>query len=197
MLRHRELKEKDTSAKRQVTLQSLPQTLFSELEQSIKTTSKTLHQNHDANKLKAITAVNTKVAVKWTERDDMGSWKPGWYIATVQSYNPLNDQIAIEYCSELGNVYHMSVKGSIAEGILQVAECPSVEADLYDAYTEIGARILIKWDKDEVCESGWKPGWYAAEVQLFYPQDDKNSLEGVYSENVTELITHWKIKLAA
>ena len=133
----------------------------------------------------------------------MGSWKPGWYIATVQSYDSQNDEIAIEYSSEQGKVYIMTVEDSVAEGILQLAECPNVDPDLYDTYTEIGAHILVKWDKNEVAGTGWKPGWYAAEVQAFYPHDDKidvlyrTSPAEIYSENVIELIRHGKIKLSA
>ena len=47
------------------------------------------------NKLEAIRTVNAKVAVKWTETDNLGAWKPGWYMGKVQRYNPQNDEIAV------------------------------------------------------------------------------------------------------
>jgi hypothetical protein len=184
------------------TLQSLPK-IFSKLEQSIHATNSALHKNETTDTLETIRNCNTKVVVKWTKEDSLGSWKPGWYIATVQSYDSQNDEIAIEYSSEQGKVYIMTVEDSVAEGILQLAECPNVDPDLYHTYTEIGAHILVKWDKNEVARTGWKPGWYAAEVQAFYPHDDKidvlyrTSPAEIYSENVTELIRHGKIKLSA
>ena len=140
--------------------------------------------------------------MKWTGTDNLGGWKPGWYMGKVQRYNLQNDEITVQYSSEPGKVYKMNVKDSVEEGILQLAEYRNVDPDLYDAYTEIGARILVKWDKSEVAGTGWKPGWYAAEVQAFYPHDDKidvlyrTSQTEVYSENVTDLIMHGKITLS-
>lgn len=113
------------------------------------------------------------MVVKWTDEDNNDNWKPGWYAAKVQSYNTLTDEVTIVYFSEPESIYHVKVNQSVEKGTLRLANCPSVDPDLYDRFTEIGTNILVKWDKYEVGATGWKPGWYAAEVQAFYPHDDK------------------------
>ena len=35
-----------------------------------------------------------------------------------------------------------------------------------------GARIHVKWTKEEIGDSGWSPGWYVAIVQSYNNEDD-------------------------
>ncbi len=37
---------------------------------------------------------------------------------------------------------------------------------------QTGARVRVKWTKEELGNSGWKPRWYTAEVQAFDPDTD-------------------------
>ncbi len=38
------------------------------------------------------------------------------------------------------------------------------EDSTYNTFFEVGTRIRVRWNKDEVGDSGWHPGWYVAEV---------------------------------
>ena len=35
----------------------------------------------------------------------------------------------------------------------------------YEIFFEIGSEVLVKWTKEEIGDSGWRPGWFLAEVQ--------------------------------
>ena len=65
---------------------------------------------------------------------------------------------------------------------------------------EIGASIAIKWTEEEVQGSGWKAGWYQAEVQAFDPDRDeitiiyKREPTVIYTECVSQLISEGKAK---
>jgi len=46
------------------------------------------------------------IKVKWsTEEIGDSSWKPGWYKATVQSYDSKSDTLSVVYPSEPGCMY--------------------------------------------------------------------------------------------
>lgn len=184
-----------------VSLDSLPD-IFRELEILIHASESASSKRHDPDNREAIKTYGTRIVVKWTGEDNMNSWQPGWYTAKVLSYHQDTDEIKIEYLSEPGTIYNMNVDSGIKEGVLRVAGCAKVVPELYDTFTEIGANVLIKWDKNEVAASGWKPAWYAAKIQAFYPEEDKIDViyrttpKTVYSEDVTELIISGKIKLS-
>ena len=78
---------------------------------------------------------------------------------------------------------------------------PCDSMSLHAVYlTEIGASISVKWARKEVKGSGWKAGWYEAEVQAFDPDRDeitiiyKREPTVVYTECVTQLISEGKVK---
>lgn len=69
-----------------------------------------------------IFVVGTKVKVKWSGKDLLGSgWKAGWYVAYVKSSDPLKDQIVVEHVIEPGCFYTLDVSPMIAEGSLKLA----------------------------------------------------------------------------
>ncbi|KAJ7386199.1 hypothetical protein OS493_010592 [Desmophyllum pertusum] len=68
----------------------------------------------------------------------MLGWKVGWYTAVVRCYNRPLDEITIEYSSEEGNRYVLSVKESVSRGSLKLLKA-TCDSDLYDEETEIGA----------------------------------------------------------
>ena len=39
------------------------------------------------------------------------------------------------------------------------------DGDEIEQFYEIRARIKIKWSKQEIGDTDWRPGWYVAEVQ--------------------------------
>ncbi|KAJ7394611.1 hypothetical protein OS493_000429 [Desmophyllum pertusum] len=154
-------------------------------------------QKHDPYNLDAIRSSKGRVTVKWTEQDSKKGWKPGWYTAIVKKYI-----IEIEYACEPGKVYRVNVKESVENGTLRLHAITCGVPDLYDQVTEIGASLSIKWNKEEVKESGWKAGWYSAEVQAFDPDTDEITIiyrkepTVIYTECVTQLIAVGKVKRA-
>ena len=80
-----ELEQKSqNSVSEKINLQSLSELIFFELEQDIRTINSNIFKQQNKNNLEVLTACNTKVVVKCTEEDNLGTWKPGWYSATVK-----------------------------------------------------------------------------------------------------------------
>ena len=174
--------------------------LFQNIESEIRLLNKDSAQKYDPFNLSALRSSKGRVMVKWTNEDKKKGWKPGWYTAIIKNYIKASDVIEIEYVSEPGKVYKVNVKDSVQNGTLRLHVTTCGVPDLYDQVTEIGASISIKWTRDEVKGSGWKAGWYGAEVQAFDPDRDevtiiyKREPTVVYSECVTQLISEGKVK---
>jgi hypothetical protein len=97
--------------------------------------------------------------------------------------------------------------------LIKVRSCPTAilgsssgtqnqpETD-HEEYFSIGAKIKIRWTKDEIGDSGWRSGWYTAQVQEGYLEDDNIQIlyfsepECVYSVCVSEYLALGKLKLA-
>lgn len=39
------------------------------------------------------------------------------------------------------------------------------KSTMYEEFSEVGVRVSVKWDKEDLKDSGWKSGWFTAEVQ--------------------------------
>ena len=66
---------------------------------------------------------------------------------------------------------------------------------------QTGARVKVRWTKEDVGDSGWRPGWYTGIVQGY---DSENDLLDIaypcdpgcsYTEHFTELLGRNGIKL--
>ena len=74
-------------------------------------------------------------------------------------------------------------------------------AAIKEQVSQIGSIITIKWSASKVSGSGWKPGWYRAEVQGYSEDNDIITLRYVseptecYEEELTPLIEENKIQL--
>lgn len=84
-------------------------TIFDDIRSVIESTMEVNNDKSDPNNVDAMITPGTRVAVLWTDADIMPRWKPGWYTAVVRSYNQQHDEITIEYISEQGESYAMSV----------------------------------------------------------------------------------------
>ncbi len=79
---------------------------------------------------------------------------------------------------------------------------PGTNHEEYEEYFSIGTKIKIRWTKDEIGDSGWRCGWYTAQVQEGYLEDDNIQVlyfsepECVYSVCVSEYLALGKLKLA-
>lgn len=75
----------------------------------------------------------------------------------------------------------------------------SPEQGDYESLFEIGKKVKIKWTADEIGDSGWRPGWYVAEVQSASMDTDEISIvylsepDVVYTIEVTPLLAQGKL----
>ena len=77
----------------------------------------------------------------------------------------------------------------------------SNEEQIREQIIQVGSKVKIKWSKDEIGDSGWKPSWYTAEVQgydvdmdvlpVIYPSEPSCT----YTVELTPLISQKSIKL--
>ena len=73
--------------------------------------------------------------------------------------------------------------------------------DLQEKIAQIGAKIKVQLTKEEIGESGWKPGWYVATVQRYFTETDVVTVtyasepNHTYDEDLLELISGGRIKL--
>ena len=174
--------------------------IFHNIKSEIRLLNKDSAQKYDPYNISAIRSSKGRVMVKWTEEDNKKGWKPGWYAAIIKNYIKIFDVIEIEYVSEPGKVYKVKVKENVENGTLRLHVATCGAPDLYDQVCEIGASIAIKWTKEEVQGSGWKAGWYQAEVQAFDPDRDeitiiyKREPTVIYTECVSQLISEGKVR---
>ncbi len=75
------------------------------------------------------------------------------------------------------------------------------DQELTTQLAEVGAKIKVRWNKDDIGDSGWKTGWYVAYVQGYNAESDILTLEYpsepgcTYSVELTPMITSGTIKL--
>ncbi len=81
-------------------------------------------------------------------------------------------------------------------------ELSNNKSDSYEEYFSIGRKVKVKWSKDEIGNSGWKTGWYCAQVQEGHIEEDDITIvyytepECVYTLCVSEFLALGKLKLA-
>lgn len=66
---------------------------------------------------------------------------------------------------ELGKANITYVVEPTVEELLQRGWIMINDGGEIEQFYEIGARIKIKWSKQEVGDTNWRPGWYVAEVR--------------------------------
>ena len=70
----------------------------------------------------------------------------------------------------------------------------------YEKYFEVGTKLTVKWTAEEIGDSGWRPGWYVADVQSSSIETDKVDIvyrsepEVVYTIEVTPLLAEGKLR---
>jgi hypothetical protein len=74
--------------------------------------------------------------------------------------------------------------------------------DEYYEYFEIGRQVKVRWSKEEIGDTGWRAGWYSAEVQESNLSLDEITIiyvsepESIYKVEVTPLLANGKLKLS-
>ena len=78
---------------------------------------------------------------------------------------------------------------------------PQHHTSLKEKMSQIGARVKIKWTANEIGDSGWRPGWYVADVHAYDAENDLLTVEYpsepncTYTIDLTSLFHNSKIQL--
>ena len=125
-------------------------------------------------------------------------WHEGWYMAVVKEVTSyIKCFVKITYVVEPLESYEIDVKELLKKGLLTLSY-----GDELEQFFEVGAQIKIKWTKDEIGDSNWKPGWYAGEVQESDLENDKITVQFVseptvtYEYEVTTSVADGKLKMS-
>lgn len=85
--------------------------------------------------------------------------------------------------------------------VQQQAATNSLSPTLKEKIKQIGAKIKIMWEAEEISDSGWRPGWYTAYVQAYDEEDDILTVHYpseptcTYTIELTSMMNSKKIKL--
>lgn len=123
-----------------------------------------------------------QVKVFWTADDLKGTgWHEGWYMAVVTDEIDEDSGTAnIIYVVEPSESYKVSVEEMLQKGWIKIDDRDEIEQ-----FYEIGARIKIKWSKEEIGDTDWRPGWYVAEVQDADRDNDEITVQFVSEPECT------------
>ena len=75
------------------------------------------------------------------------------------------------------------------------------DTDLRESISQVGSKIKIQWTKEEIGDTGWKPGWYVATVQGYCNETEIVTVKYAsepnltYDEDLSTLISDGRIKL--
>ncbi len=136
--------------------------------------------------------------VFWSSDDLQNTgWHEGWYMTVVTDVMDRKKGLAhITHVVEPSGSYEVNIKD-----LLQEESITLDEGDEIEQFYEVGARIKVKWTREEIGDSGWKPGWYVGEVQ---ESEVENDLVGVqfisepdvtYAYEVTPLVAEGKMEM--
>ena len=54
---------------------------------------------------------------------------------------------------------------------------PATHLSLKEKMSQVGARVKIKWTAEDIGNSGWRPGWYVANVQGYDDETDQLTVQ--------------------
>ena len=77
----------------------------------------------------------------------------GWYAGSVTSYSKQGDTVEIEFDTEKG-----CVKEELHSKTIKLAKSTTNEIKDYEEIREIGAVVEMRWEKDDLVGTDWKPG---------------------------------------
>ena len=80
----------------------------------------------------------------------------------------------ITYVVEPSECYEVPVQELLEEGMIQIDD-----GDELEQFYEVGARIKVKWSKEEIGDTNWRPGWYVGEVQEADIENDEITVQFV------------------
>ena len=124
-------------------------------------------------------------------------WHEGWYLAIVKEIIDKEASTArIVYVVEPSKSYEISVNELVKEGTIQ-----TYNGDKMEQFYEVGARVKVKWTREEIGDSNWRPGWYVGEVQGSIAEEDEITVqfisepESTYTYEVTPCVAEGKLRM--
>lgn len=83
------------------------------------------------------------------------------------------------------------------EGTIQ-----TYNGDEMKQFYEVGARVKVKWTREEIGDSNWRPGWYVGEVHgSMVAEEDEITVqfisepESTYTYEVTPCVAEGKLRM--
>ena len=70
-----------------------------------------------------------------------------------------------------------------------------------EQFYEVGTRVKVKWTREEIGDSNWRPGWYVGEVQGSIAEEDEITVqfisepESTYTYEVTPCVAEGKLRM--
>ena len=102
----------------------------------------------------------------------------------------------ITYVVEPSETYEVCVKSLLQDENIKLENNNEIEQ-----FYEVGASIKVKWTKEEIAGSNWRPGWYVAEVQESDQENDEITVKflaqpaATYTYEVTPCVSEGKIQM--
>ena len=85
-------------------------------------------------------------------------------------------------------MYEISFKEMLEERTIRITN-----GDEMEQFYEVGAKVSVKWRKEEIGDTNWRAGWYVGEVQEADPQYDEITVH--YTYEVTPCVTEGKLRM--
>ena len=82
----------------------------------------------------------------------------GWYVGTVKDYDKEKNEVGIEFDTESEATYKYCVAQEFKTNRLKLSEATTKKVEFYEETFEIGARVDMKWTKDDLSETEWPAG---------------------------------------
>jgi hypothetical protein len=76
----------------------------------------------------------------------------------VTSYSKQGDTVEIEFDTEKGVKYTYCVKEGVNSKTMKLAKASKNRIKDYEDIREIGAVVEMRWEKDDLVGTDWKPG---------------------------------------
>ena len=90
----------------------------------------------------------------------------GWYIGTVKEYDKEKDEAGIQFDVEMVHTYKYCVAQEFTANRLKLSKSTTRKLEGYEEIFEIGARVDMKWNKEELSETEWPAGTKTNEIDF-------------------------------
>ena len=166
---------------------------------------------HQERKIQEFAKLSTQLALSELKLDCLSSTRFSRKYSTCKQYSntlPVPEHVSLEcdwtdlHKPLLDTLQSLKEKRKfIDENTTVHLKQSFTHIDQAQQMTEVGAMLKIQWTKEDIGETGWRPGWYTAIVQSYQQDDDTIEVTYpsepgcVYTVELTNMIAEGKIKL--